>query len=185
MNQTMGYPMVYRVDHLDRITYVDEQWGSFAAANGAGELAVGAITGTRLWDHLSDPTTCHLYQLILGRIREQGRGMRIPFRCDAPASRRFMELSLNPLPGQDVELVSKTLREETRDRVALLDSSVPRAGELIRVCSWCKRVATPEWLEVEAAVRKLGLFDGPVLPPLSHGICEDCHAAVLDALEEA
>ena len=45
-----------------------------------------------------------------------------------------------------------------------------------KACSWCKRLEYgPEWLEVEAAIVPLGLFEDDAPPPeITHGICPDC-----------
>lgn len=39
------------------------------------------------------------------------------------------------------------------------------------------------WAKVEEAVSHLGLFDRHLLPQLTHGICEDCHARIVRTLQ--
>ena len=51
------------------------------------------------------------------------------------------------------------------------------------MCGWCSRVwAGGAWVEVEAAAGRLGLFERPLLPSMSHGICEDCYARVTETV---
>jgi hypothetical protein len=54
------------------------------------------------------------------------------------------------------------------------------------MCGWCKRVdVSARWLEVEAAVEALRLFDEETLPRISHGICPECESHLLDAFGPA
>lgn len=54
-------------------------------------------------------------------------------------------------------------------------AGVERSEEFVIICSWCKLVEVESgWLEVEEAIDKLGLFDEPVLPRISHGCCSPC-----------
>ena len=47
------------------------------------------------------------------------------------------------------------------------------------MCSWCKRVDVDGWCEVDEAVaRRASLLAVPA-PPITHGICPDCHRALL------
>jgi hypothetical protein len=86
-----------------------------------------------------------------------------------------MELEVSPGPDGHVRFQGRTVREEKRQPVPLLDSSINRDDDFLKVCSWCKRVqAEGEWLEVELAVEGLELFNRQSLPQISHGICEDC-----------
>jgi hypothetical protein len=91
--------------------------------------------------------------------------------------RRLLRLELVPLVGEAVEFRSQIVHEEPwAQPVRLLDPAAPRTGgPLLRMCSWCKRVASEErWLEVEAYADEMGLFDSVALPEITHGICDDC-----------
>jgi hypothetical protein len=39
------------------------------------------------------------------------------------------------------------------------------------------------WLEIEAAIGALGLFETTTVPTLSHGMCPNCHVTMMEALE--
>jgi len=157
-------------------------WHDFARANGAPEL--NDPTGNELLGHVAGASTREVIQLLMDRTRMGGNSVEIPFRCDAPALRRFMKLRLEPGDGGRLEFRSWTEWTEPRAAVRLLDRAAPRSSELLRVCSWCKRVdAGGEWFEVEEAVARLRLFDAEKLPDITHAMCGACEARVFTALE--
>jgi len=173
----------YSVDAEDRIVAVEEEWERFARSNAAPGLA-GALHGRSLWDFISDPTTRELYRDMLKRVRA-GTPIRIPFRCDAPDRRRFMELQVVAEADGTVHFHSHLLRLEWRDPVELLGSG-PRnpATPPLNICSWCKHVEVEEeWIEVEEAVERLELFGDHPPPLLSHGICPSCEKGMNEALD--
>src|SRR5262249_40724309 len=106
-----------------------------------------------------------------------GRTLRFEFRCDSPSCTRLLEMGVSLVEPGVVEFRTRLLREEPRPPAALLAPDFPRSTELLRVCSWCKRIdARGEGAEVEEAVARLRLFAPPRLPQLTHGICEGCYA---------
>jgi hypothetical protein len=91
-----------------------------------------------------------------------------------------MEMQLSLLPGGAIEFISHLLREEWRDPVDLLDASRDRSGELLKVCSWCKKINIPGqgWGELEAAITALDLFGHHPMPRMTHTICDSCRGAL-------
>lgn len=170
---------VYLVDAEDRITFVDENWLAFAGENGPPKLTAETVIGQPLWNFVSEITTRHIYQLLMGRVRTSGLPVCIPFRCDSPDRRRFMELQINPLPAGALELRSRLFREEERRYVALLDAAIPRSKQMVSMCAWCKKVKVADWVEVEAAVHELGMFAERSVPLISHVTCPACEKLVL------
>jgi hypothetical protein len=174
---------IYRVDAQDRITFVDANWLAFATENGLPTLTADAVTGKVLWDFISDPTSRQFYKIFAGKARETGDIIAVPFRCDGPAQRRFMKMFIVPQPDGGLEFRSVLEREEARSQVTLFDANVPRNGNFISVCSWCRRTKVSDWMEAEEAVRELQLFNRTRLPQISHGICPDCKKALLLLVE--
>lgn len=165
----------YRIDLNNRVVSVSSQWLSFARENQATQLTEAAVSHHPLDQFIADAETRHIYQLILDKVRQTGCPVTVPFRCDGPSVRRFMELTVIPLANGDIEFESRLIREEKREEVPLFDPAVARSEELVVVCSWCKQVkANGRWVEVEDAVRMLGLFDAARMPRISHGICPQC-----------
>jgi hypothetical protein len=96
-----------------------------------------------------------------------------------------MEMEISLLSDGAVQFNTRVLRQESRDSILLLDPRAPRVSEFLTICSWCKRALLPEeeWVEVEEAIASLCLFDGTVLPQLTHGICPTCSEGLHKRLE--
>lgn len=171
-----GQRFEYRVNPGNSIETVDDEWLRFARENAAASLAEESVTGQPLLDFISDPETRHFYEILMHKVRSTQRNLSLPFRCDAPDRRRFMELTMVPEPDGHITFVTRILREELRESVPLFaPTSTNRSTEMLRVCSWCKRVfVRGHWIEAEAAVVELGLFDAPQLPQITHAMCTDC-----------
>ena len=171
---------IYRVDAHDRIVFANAEWYNFAGENAALAIKPAAVIGFLLWDFISHPETKQLFHDLLKKVRETGRPVTFPYRCDSPDCRRFMELEIVRLPNQEVEFRSRILRQELRTPVRLLEDKVERTEELLIVCGWCKKVAmpAPRWVEIETAVNELHLFDAARQPRISHGLCEACASLI-------
>jgi hypothetical protein len=172
---------IYRVDAQDRIVFANAAWYDFARENGGETLHPKAVVGAPLWGFLCNAETQHLFQSLLRQVRDAGRPVTVPFRCDSPDCRRFMELELARLPDQVVEFRSRILRQERRAGVPLLDETVARSESMLTMCAWCKKVKLPDerWAEVEEAVNALQLFAVPHLPRISHGVCDECRRTLV------
>lgn len=174
----------YRIDADDRLIFVTTEWLDFARENEAASLSSQAVTGQSLFSFIGDPETRHLYRIIIDRVRQSRSGTVLPFRCDSPGIRRFMELHITPMPEGAVEFDGRLIREEEREILPLLDPSVTRSDEIVVACSWCKRIDVDgSWFEVEDAVRRMGLFNQSRLPRISHGICIDCSRRFLEEFD--
>lgn len=148
----------YRIDAGDVIVELSDNWSTFAEANaGGGALQPEQVLGRGLWDFIQDSETRQLYEDLFRRARSGRRAAPIPFRCDSPRERRFLQLELEVLPDQSIQITSRILRTEPRTPVPLLDAQLPRTSGLLRICSMCKKVevAPSEWAEVEEALARL------------------------------
>jgi hypothetical protein len=171
--------LTYEIDASDTIVRTGADWDAFATANGAAPLA--QVRGRRLWDFLS-LEAAGLYRIVVDRVREGGISITLPYRCDAPTLRRFCTVTVWPQPRGGVHFDARTLRVERRPAVRLLDPQAPRSEVFVSVCSWCKRVAAPEWMEIEDAVGALGL-DAATLPQITHGMCPACERTIKGAVD--
>jgi hypothetical protein len=196
-------PVVYRVDGRDVITRVNAAWRAFAAENGAPSLAARAV-GTSLWAHVEGAETRALYAAVHAAVRRSGRPVTLPFRCDAPEERRWMELTVRPLGGGHLQVVSALVQQAVWPRVALLDPAEPRGAGQFVMCSWCKRVRVGDGAAAAATGTTArpthdghgaGPWVDPValpagrpgagLPRVVHDVCPDCAADVRAALASA
>lgn len=165
----------YRIDALDRITWVSDQWLRFARLNGAAELDRERVVGAPLFSFIAGKETRYLYRLLLEEVRENIVTLSVPLQCDGSTLRRLMRLYLSPAGDGNVELECRLLLEERRPPVALFDPDARRGDETLDICSWCKKIwAGGEWLETELAVGRLGLFYSTRLPRLRHQSCPAC-----------
>ena len=177
----------YLIDSQDRFVEVDENWLRFAQENGARHLARReAVLGRPLWDFIVGQETRHIYELMLAKVRMLQVTLQVPFRCDSPGCRRFMEMQISPEAQGGVRFTTWIVRLEHRAPVGLLEASEDRSSEFITICSWCKKVqiAPGTWAEVEEAVRALDLFASPRLPQLTHGMCPSCKEFYMQQLAE-
>ncbi len=167
---------VYEVDSADRIRSVSPDWEAFARENGAPELHSAAVVGRPLLDFLVGDEVQQLYLMLMARVRETGEPVDLPFRCDGPTMRRWMRLRIARLGRGRLRFEGRIERRAAREPVALFDRDAPRSTKaLVTVCSWCKRVRVAgEWVEVEIAIERLGMFEREPVPGLTHGICAAC-----------
>jgi hypothetical protein len=166
--------LVYTVDDRDHIIYVNHAWDLFAIANDAPELSGPHVLGRSIFDFIQGAESRHMTSMLLRRARSAGATIAVPFRCDSSREKRALEMLVTPV-GDSVEIRTRLRHAEPRHTVPLLDRDRLAAMDLLTLCSWCNRVKVDgEWLELEEAAARLGLFQVPVLPTLTHGICKAC-----------
>lgn len=169
----------YSVEPDLRIGWTSANWDRFARENGAPALAGGTVIGRSLWDFIEGSETRALYAAMLQRVRETSAPVDVAFRCDSPDVRRYMLLHMSCPEDAEVVCIAELLREESRPRVGLLDSELPRIGDPVVICSFCKQVESPSgrWCEVEEALEELDLKEDKPVPPLFNSVCPECWSA--------
>ena len=176
----------YQIDSRDIIISISDNWWTFAYENSwKKEPNHEEVVGRSLWDFILGNETQHLYAEVFRKVRAGKRGRPIPFRCDSPSERRFLELKLKLLHDDQIEITSTILRTENRKPLRFIDNQTPRTTDLIRICSMCKKIdiAQNQWLEIEEALGILKLFEEDKVPSLTHGLCPDCYRVALADLE--
>jgi hypothetical protein len=168
---------MYTIDADDVFVYVGKGWE--AAARISDAPWIEAPLGSSFWSAVDGLEAQLLWQKLLVRARETGRELRFRYRCDLPARRRTFEISFSAGRDDSIAFVNRFVTGAVRDPVPILDRRTPRTDGLVRMCSWCGRLAVDgAWLEVEEAVDRLGLFTADALPALTHGICDECYARI-------
>ena len=101
--------------------------------------------------------------------------------CDSPDLRRQVMIDLKSISSGHIEFLCRTLRVEARKPVDLLRREAARSDQMMRICSFCKKVAieSEDWVDAERAIERMALFRAAVLPKLSHGVCPAGHAVTL------
>lgn len=167
--------VVWSFDTRDVITAVGGAWEEFARVNEAPWLGARSIVGRPLFGFIDGEPTRLAYQRILEGARRSGRTIRLPYRCDAPGARRWMELAVVPFDDGTVQFRSTQLRSEKRDVVRLLDRFEARSSLDVSLCSICLDVRTiAGWADAAEASRRLQLDVGPKQPQLRHVLCPSC-----------
>jgi hypothetical protein len=115
------------------------------------------------------------------------RTIVVPFRCDAPALRRSMQMQIEPLGDGGLRFVTRVLEAVERPHQAIIDINALHNHEhLLWMCSWCKRLeARGRWIEIEEAAREFGILESNDVPEVTHGLCPSCERTILAELEAA
>jgi hypothetical protein len=161
----------YVLDEEDRIVSVGGDWDEFARANGGEHLIGQALLGSSFWDHVSGESLSQLLGLVFRRVRQKGKPITVPSRCDSPQFIRHLEIRVRQCSDHRLEIQSCISSEVPRGNWR----SSARSRMLLQMCSWCNRFHIEgQWLEIEDAIRRLKLADAEFVPRSSHGICPDC-----------
>lgn len=176
----------YRIDRNDVITHISPNWSAFARTNRwTTEPGADNIVGNVLWDFFQGDEIRHLFEQLFRKARSGTSIRPISFRCDSPQERRFLPLLIFPLADGPLEVASKIIRSEFRDAVSLLDNDAPKSGDLLKICSMCKKIAVDlqTWVEIEEGLQRLRLFEVEKMPRLTHGVCPDCFRQAMAELD--
>lgn len=176
----------YSIDGQDSIRRLSDSWQVFARQNDAAHLTADSVLGQPIWEYVHGLETRYLYDLLFTKVRSERQPIDVPFRCDAPNCRRYMQLTISPSDEDSLDFISTVLREESRPRLTLLDAGMPHTDEFLSMCAWCKRIEVNDdkWTEAEEAIVHLDLFGQSILPGITHGICADCYESI-EALQRA
>jgi hypothetical protein len=112
----MGKPLdqrrfIWVIDGADKIVHVNDDWLAFAAENFTPQLTASVVLDQYIWRFIQGQETSYLYRQIFRRVRAGNSPVKIPFRCDSPDCRRFMEMELTLLPGDAIQFMAHILRE--------------------------------------------------------------------------
>jgi len=178
---------IYRIDNTDTIVSVSDNWYTFAENNAwHGRWRPEDAVGRSLWDFIHDAETQHLYRELFRLVRGGRRCRPVPFRCDSPDERRFLELFLEALPDRQIAITSTIVRTEQRSPVSLLETGTPRSTDFLTICSMCKKikVSPQNWAEIEDGLAQFRLFEADDMPKLTHGLCPGCYQAAMRELDD-
>jgi len=181
----MPETVTYVIDGNGFIISTGEGWDRFASANDAPELTLGAVLGHPLLDFISDLETRYFYKVIIGKVRSMDKSVTLPFRCDSPELRRYMEMDIAPAGGGEVRFACRLLRKVEREPLELIRAADRHSEEFLHMCSWFKKVmiSEGEWTEPEDAITRMALFQAALLPRITHITCPDCSVEVFKNLD--
>jgi len=177
----------YRLNRRDLLVFVDEGWARFAREAGADELLPPGVLNRSIWEFITDPRLRLLQAELLRKARSTRKAIRLPFQCDSPTMRRWMEMDIQSSAGGDVLVTTTLLREEARARMPFLDARPPgmkRPVEDLGMCGWCNAVQLGEgpWQSVEDLLRaKPGWPDEGSNIEVHHRLCASCDTRLIAA----
>lgn len=170
----------YRIDGNDCINYVSKEWVDFAQENGAPELTESNVIGKSLWGFISDSDTRQIYQELLKKTRAHNTDQKIEFSCDTPGIARLMQIRMTPVGNDLIEFACVTVEEKYRTPIILLNGKSGTGTELVKMCSWCKKIyLSGKWWELDEAINLSAAFSVSPPPSITHGICGGCKTKLL------
>jgi hypothetical protein len=170
--------MSYTLDHADCIVAVGGAWDDFARVNQGDAVLSSKVVGRKLDQFIHDDVTRMFVRSLLMAARLLRKPISRPYRCDAPALKRFMEMTVTPDAVGGLEVTHRELRSEPMlHRVQLVAAPPGSEAVFTKRCSLCNRVqAKGVWSEVDAAVQAGRLTDNGAGLKVFYGVCPDCRA---------
>lgn len=175
----------YQLNRRDQIIEVDDGWLRCAKEAGDSDLLPARILRRSLWEFIADPRTRLLQGALLRKVRSTRKPIRLPFRCDSPEMKRWMEMELTSSAGGEVDVTTSVVRTEPRARIACLAPHESRSpAEILNCCGWCNavRVGDGPWQEVEELLcARPGWPASDDSVELRHQLCPRCDATLVKA----
>jgi hypothetical protein len=168
-------PVVYHLDAVDRLCYVNRSWDWVAENNDVSHLRAEHVLGKSLWELMTEVDVCAWYGALFAHARA-GNSLVLTIRCDSSDRRRLLHIHLFSGGEGLVSCVCGVVATMRRSSVRLLDRTLPRGDDTVRLCSWCGRVEVRlgSWREVEDVITELGLTPADPLPQIGYTTCPDC-----------
>jgi hypothetical protein len=166
----------FRVDRTDRILEVGGAWDEFARGNDGERAVAHRVIGTRLLDHISGDVSRMYVRTVFEGVRILGRQVTRSYRCDSPATKRFMEMTVTPEATGGLLVEQRLVRAENLVRPVGIVPGVPgRPGSRVR-CSMCNRLKVgADWREIDHPNDDAGTA-GPIA--VVYGVCSSCLAGI-------
>lgn len=169
----------YTVDGEGTIVAVGGSWDDFARRNGGEAILSTRIIGKKLDQFIHGDETLMFMRTMIMSARVLDTAIQRPYRCDSPALKRYMEMTLQPHADGVVEVIHRELRSEpVAHPVRMMAVPCGNGSRFVKRCSVCNRLRIQEvWSEVDEAVA-----DGRLLPQDLHalkvfyGVCPQCLA---------
>jgi hypothetical protein len=137
----MSNSLIYKVDHDDVVSEVSSGWDDFARLNNGIEACREYIIGRPIYNCIAGSEVESFYQQVFDKTRSSGVPISVPFRCDSPSDKRFLNLTVTDYGKGVLECNSKTLAVVPRAEpieVMLVSGGVSAAA--LYMCGVCKAV---------------------------------------------
>jgi hypothetical protein len=172
----MSTSLIYKLDEEDLIKDVSEGWDAFALRNNGKEACKEHVVGRPIYGCIAGGEVESFYQQVFSKTRSAGNAVSIPFRCDSPSDKRFLNLTVAAEANGDLKCTSKTLAVVPRaEPIELQLVTGQGSASALYMCGLCKGVHLRAnlWreLEVVAACEDINTFSKR---PFVQTICPSC-----------
>ena len=173
------FSILFCINANDTIVYHNDFLTEFTSAKFNCHLLGGKTSHQSLWDFFDDITTEFIYRMILARVR-CGIDVRFNFSCDDTNKQRLFEKHIYLKENSDIVFEVRNLSKKPDSPPDNINEVSVKSSRDLLSCSWCDRIhiTGDDWQSVDKAINTLQLFEGQVLPKISHGICGDCYKVV-------
>ncbi len=165
------------VDELSRLLWVGGDWDDFARDNGGDTIVADQALSTSLLQYIADERTAAAVVAMLDRVLASQTSFHLHYRCDSPAHKRELLMTVTPLKDRRVLI--------THD---LLDAqAMPFRGEWWRhdvrsehmKCSFCCSVRQPSggWVDPFQS-------DFPHPATVCYTVCPACDGRIATAFAD-
>ena len=151
---------IYELDAENRICDVRGGWNDAVKPDNprirADQRAFKEkVLGERLDSYIHDDMTRMLLKTVINSVRYSKRPKTMPYRCDAPDQKHFMEMLIEPLEGGAIRLTHCYLRSEPLDPPVTIEPAEALSEQVSARCSICNRIEWNRvWLEPDEASRR-------------------------------
>ena len=163
--------LYFRLDKSDRITETGGAWDTMAHENGGDALCGGTVIGHPLYDYVSGDVSKMFVRTVIDGVRVLQRPRALPYRCDSPGLRRYMEMAITCEPGGGLLLEHRLLRTEATGRRFDFQTSNAPLRQMIVRCTHCNAIKHEgRWGEPEAVLPEQ--VSGALA--VVYGVCPRC-----------
>jgi hypothetical protein len=171
----MQTKMLYWVDAHGAIVRAEMQISEESARRDpvfADPFHAPDIVGRKLFSFIRGDAVRHFYALLHTQVLEHDRHYQFHYRCDGPAVRRDMTMSL--VPDNSLVRYESIVLKET-ERAVPTPRPTPTAPAFVTVCSMCNNYryprSDPKWKEIDQLPSESRL---PEHFDFTHTLCPPC-----------
>ena len=168
--------VVFEIDAKNKIVSIDEGWDEAASEAGASkELEKEKILGRYIEEFEASDTTQMYYNAIFKLCRIKQEKLQREYRCDSSTHKRFMRVTLVPLPKNHIQLIHETLREEAFTHTVVINDktyTTDKKQKYIKRCSVCnsiQNIGETLWIPPESLCE-----DKSIELNVIHTVCQSC-----------
>lgn len=163
------------------IVDVSETWLSFARDNG-WDIDTKNVVGHHWTEYVKCAEVRKLYEQLMDHVRSTGQPARLHYRCDSPEQKRFHQMKIAWDRRRSVyEFRNRILEtEDLKNKINLTAAQGGAEDDAFDMCSWCKKVKTPdgEWVNIEDMLATLEAQGQEFTGEVNHDACPDCLATL-------